>query len=124
MLKEFRDIAIKGTAADLAIVVLAGAAVGAIVSSLVDDAVMPIIGLVLDRVDVSNLFLVVSNPNNVAVSLLALAKSAGLATLTIGLFINAVVKFAIVAFVLFLVVKGINTIRNKQAAALPAQHQI
>ena len=121
MLKEFRDFAIKGNVVDLAIGVIIGAAFGAIVSSLVDDVAMPVIGLILGRVDFSNLFIVLNNPNNVAVSSLAAAKDAGVATLNIGLFINAVVKFTIVAFVLFLVVKGINTIRNKQAAAPPAQ---
>jgi large conductance mechanosensitive channel len=121
MLKEFRDFALKGNVVDLAIGVIIGAAFGSIVSSLVDDVFMPIIGLALGRVDFSNLFFVLNNPNNVAVSSLAAAKDAGIATLNIGLFINAVVKFTIVAFVLFLVVKGINTIRNKQAAAPPAQ---
>jgi large conductance mechanosensitive channel len=121
MLKEFRDFAIKGNVVDLAIGVIIGAAFGAIVSSLVDDVFMPLIGLVLGRVDFSNLFVVLNNPNNVAVSSLAVAKEAGVATLNIGLFINAVVKFTIVAFVLFLVVKGINTVRNRQAAAPPAQ---
>lgn len=124
MLKAFRDFAIKGSFADLAIVVTAGAAFGAIVSSLVDDAFMPIIGLVLGKVDFSNLFIVMSNPNSVAVSSLAAASDAGAATLNIGLFTNAVVEFTIVAFVLFLVVKGINTVRNRQAAAPPAQHHI
>jgi large conductance mechanosensitive channel len=121
MLKEFRDFAIKGNVVDLAIGVIIGAAFGAIVSSLVDDVFMPVIGLILGRLDFSNLFIVLNNPNNVAVTSLAMAKDAGVATLNIGLFINAVVKFLIVAFVLFLVVKGINTIRNKQAAAPPAQ---
>ena len=121
VLKEFRDFALKGNVVDLAIGVIIGAAFGAIVSSLVDDVFMPIIGLILGKVDFSNLFVVLNNPNNVAVTSLAAAKDAGIATLNIGLFINAVVKFTIVAFVLFLVVKGINTIRNKQAAAPPAQ---
>jgi large conductance mechanosensitive channel len=121
MLKEFRDFAIKGNVVDLAIGVIIGAAFGSIVSSLVDDVAMPVIGLILGRVDFSNMFIVLNNPNNVAVASLAAAKEAGVATLNIGLFINAVVKFTIVAFVLFLVVKGINTIRNKQAAAPPAQ---
>jgi large conductance mechanosensitive channel len=121
MLKEFRDFAIKGNVVDLAIGVIIGAAFGSIVSSLVDDVAMPIIGLILGKVDFSNLFLVLNNPNGVAVTSLAAAKEAGVATLNIGLFINAVVKFTIVAFVLFLVVKGINTIRNKQAAAPPAK---
>ena len=121
MLKEFRDFAIKGNVIDLAIGVIIGAAFGTIVSSLVDDVFMPVIGLILGRVDFSNLFIVLNNPNNVAVSSLAAAKEAGVATLNIGLFINAVVKFTIVAFVLFLVVKGINAIRKQQAAAPPAQ---
>ena len=121
VLKEFRDFAIKGNVVDLAIGVIIGAAFGAIVSSLVDDVFMPVVGLVLGQIDFSNLFIVVSNPNSVPVTSLAAAKDAGIATINIGLFINAVVKFIIVAFVLFLVVKGINTIRNKQAAAPPAQ---
>ena len=120
VLKEFRDFALKGNVVDLAIGVIIGAAFGAIVSSLVDDVFMPVIGLILGRVDFSNMFLVLNNPNNVVVTSLAAAKDAGVATLNIGLFINAVVKFTIVAFVLFLVVKGINSIRNKQAAAPPA----
>ena len=121
MLKEFRDFAIKGNVIDLAIGVIIGAAFGTIVSSLVDDVFMPVIGLILGRVDFSNMFIVLNNPNNVAVASLAAAKEAGVATLNIGLFINAVVKFTIVAFVLFLVVKGINAIRKQQAAAPPAQ---
>ena len=121
LFKEFRDFAIKGNVVDLAIGVIIGAAFGAIVSSLVDDVFMPLIGLVLGRLDFSNLFVVINNPNNVPVPSLAAARAAGVATLNIGLFINAVVKFGIVAFVLFLVVKGINAVRVKQAAAPPAQ---
>ena len=121
LFKEFRDFAIKGNVVDLAIGVIIGAAFGAIVSSLVDDVFMPLIGLVLGRLDFSNLFVVINNPNNVPVPSLAAARAAGVATLNIGLFINAVVKFGIVAFVLFLVVKGINAVRVKQAAAPSAQ---
>jgi large conductance mechanosensitive channel len=117
VLKEFRDFALKGNVVDLAIGVIIGAAFGLIVSSLVDDVFMPIIGLILGRIDFSNLFVVLSNPNNVAVPSLAAAKAAGVATLNIGLFINAVVKFVIVAFVLFLVVKGINSLKRKEPAA-------
>ncbi len=117
MFKEFRDFAIKGNVIDLAIGVIIGAAFGAIVSSLVDDVFMPVVGLILGRVDFSNLFVVLSNPNNVPVTSLAAAKAAGVATLNIGLFINAVVKFLIVAFVLFLVVKGINSLKKKEPAA-------
>jgi len=120
MFKEFRDFALKGNVVDLAIGVIIGAAFGLIVSSLVDDVFMPVIGLVLGHIDFSNLFVVLSNPNNVPVTSLAAAKDAGVATLNIGLFINAVVKFLIVAFVLFLVVKGINSLKKKEPAASAA----
>ncbi|MGN6486674.1 MAG: large conductance mechanosensitive channel protein MscL [Devosia sp.] len=119
MFKEFRDFALKGNVLDLAIGVIIGAAFGAIVSSIVDDIFMPIIGLVLSGIDFSNLFVVLSNPNNVPVPSVAAAKAAGVATLNYGLFINAVVKFTIIAFVLFLVVKGVNRLR-RQEAAVPA----
>ena len=117
MFKEFRDFALKGNVMDLAIGVIIGAAFGAIVSSVVDDLFMPIVGLILNGIDFSNLFIIISNPNNIAVPSVAAAKAAGVATLNYGLFINAVVKFAIVAFVLFLVVKGVNRLRRQEAAA-------
>jgi len=117
MFKEFRDFAIKGNMVDLAIGVIIGAAFGAIVSSLVDDVFMPVIGLILNGIDFSNLFIVLSNPKNVAVPSLAAAKDAGVAVLSIGLFINAVVKFLIIAIVLFFVVKGINSLKKKEVAA-------
>ncbi|WDR07074.1 large conductance mechanosensitive channel protein MscL [Devosia rhodophyticola] len=115
MFKEFRDFAIKGNMVDLAIGVIIGAAFGAIVSSLVDDVFMPIIGLILGGVDFSNLFFVLKNPDNLPVPSLTAAQDAGIATLNIGLFINAVVKFTIVAFVLFMVVKGINSMKREAA---------
>jgi large conductance mechanosensitive channel len=113
MLKEFKEFALKGNMVDLAIGVIIGAAFGAIVSSLVDDVFMPIIGLIIGGIDFSNLFVVLSNPNNVPVPSIAAAKDAGVATLNVGLFINAVVKFTIIAFVLFMVVKGINSLKKK-----------
>jgi len=130
MFKEFRDFAIKGNAIDLAIGVIIGAAFGAIVSSIVDDIFMPIIGLILNGVDFSNLFIVLSNPNNVPVPSLAAARLAGVATLNIGVFINAVVKFVIIAFVLFLVVKGINSLKREEkqeeavAPAAPTKEEV
>lgn len=117
MFKEFRDFALKGNVLDLAIGVIIGAAFGAIVSSIVDDLFMPIIGLILNGIDFSNLFFVISNPSNIPVPSVAAARAAGVATLNYGLFINAVVKFTIIAFVLFLVVKGINRLRKQEAAA-------
>lgn len=118
--KEFKDFALKGNMVDLAIGVIIGAAFGAIVSSLVDDVFMPIIGLIIGGIDFSNLFIVLKDPNNVPVTSLAAAKAAGVSTLNIGLFINAVVKFAIIAFVLFIVVKGINSLKRKEVPAPPA----
>lgn len=115
MFKEFRDFAIKGNMIDLAIGVIIGAAFGAIVSSIVDDLFMPLIGLILGKIDFSNLFIVLNNPNDVPVPSIAAAQAAGVATLNIGLFINAVVKFLIIAFVLFMVVKGINSLKRKAA---------
>lgn len=123
MFKEFKEFALKGNMVDLAIGVIIGAAFGAIVSSLVDDVFMPIIGLIIGGIDFSNLFVVLSNPNNVPVPSVAAAKAAGVATLNVGLFINAVVKFTIIAFVLFLVVKAINSLKKKDVpppAAAPA----
>jgi len=117
MFKEFKDFALRGSVVDLAIGVIIGAAFGAIVSSLVDDVFMPVIGLILSGIDFSNLFIVLNNPSGNPVPSVTFAKDNGIATLNYGLFINAVVKFTIVAFVLFLVVKGINRLRKQEAAA-------
>ena len=116
MFKEFRDFALRGNMIDLAIGVIIGAAFGAIVSSLVDDIFMPLIGLVVGGIDFSNLFIVLDNPTGASVPSVAAAKAAGISTLNVGLFINAVVKFTIIAFVLFLVVKAINRLKRKEAA--------
>lgn len=115
MFKEFRDFAIKGNMIDLAIGVIIGAAFGAIVSSVVDDIFMPLIGLLIGGIDFSNLFVVLSNPDNLPVPSLVAAQEAGIATLNVGLFINAVVKFTIIALVLFMVVKGINSLKREAA---------
>ncbi|WP_417579857.1 large conductance mechanosensitive channel protein MscL [Pelagibacterium sp.] len=112
--KEFKEFAVKGNMVDMAVGIIIGGAFGTIVSSLVDDIFMPVIGLLLGGVDFTNLFIVLSNPDGVAVPSLAVAQAAGVATLNIGLFINAVVKFAIVAFALFMLVKGINMLRREQ----------
>ncbi|MDP1730998.1 MAG: large conductance mechanosensitive channel protein MscL [Devosia sp.] len=115
MFKEFRDFAMRGNMIDLAIGVIIGAAFGAIVSSIVDDVFMPLIGLIIGGIDFSNLFIVLSNPAGAPTPSLVAAKEAGVATLNIGVFINAVVKFTIIAFVLFLVVKGINAMKRRAA---------
>ncbi len=116
LIKEFKEFAVKGNMVDMAIGIIIGGAFGTIVSSLVDDVFMPVIGLLLGGLDFSNFFIVLSNPDGIAVPSLAVAQEAGIATLNIGLFINALVKFVIVAFVLFMLVKGINTLRREKAA--------
>ena len=117
MLKEFREFALKGNMIDIAIGLIIGAAFGAIVSSLVDDIFMPVIGLAIGGIDFSNLFIVLGDAGGQTVNSIAQAKDLGIATFNIGLFINAVVKFIIIAFALFLVVKGINMMRRAPAPA-------
>ncbi|HWJ89011.1 MAG TPA: large conductance mechanosensitive channel protein MscL [Pelagibacterium sp.] len=118
--KEFKEFAVKGNMVDMAVGIIIGGAFGTIVSSLVDDIFMPVIGLILGGVDFSNFFIVLSNPDGIAVPSLAAAQAAGIATLNIGLFINAVVKFLIVAFALFMLVKGINMLRRETPKEEPA----
>ncbi len=116
MLKEFRDFAMRGNVLDMAVGVVIGAAFGVVVSSLVDDVIMPPIGVILGGVDFSNIFVVLKHgsPPGPYASVAA-AKAAGAATWNIGLLINAVVKFLIVAFALFVLVKGFNRLRIQQA---------
>jgi len=116
MLKEFKAFAMRGNVMDLAVGVILGAAFGKIVGSLVDDLLMPVLGLFLGRVDFSNLFVVLGNG---AFATIADAKKAGVATLNYGLFINTVIQFLIVAFAIFLVVKQMNRLQQ-QAPAPPA----
>src|SRR6201985_656766 len=108
MWKEFRDFAMRGNVVDLAIGVIIGAAFGKIVTSLVNDIVMPPIGLLLGKVDFSNLFISLSGQHYASV---AEAKAAGAATLNYGIFLNNVLDFVIVAFCLFLLVRQINRAR-------------
>jgi len=116
MWKEFREFAIKGNAVDLAIGVMIGAAFGAVVTSLVNDVVMPPIGKLLGGVDFSNFFLVLGPGEYPSVKA---AKEAGAATLNYGLFINTLINFAIIAFVLFLVVRTMNRLKRAEPAASP-----
>ena len=113
MLKEFKEFALKGNVLDLAIGIIIGAAFGAIVSSLVDDIIMPPIGLILGGIDFSQIFVVLKGDGHY--NTIAQAKEAGAVTWNIGLFINAVIKFLIVAFAVFLLVKAINKVTRKQA---------
>ena len=113
MLKEFREFAMKGNVLDLAIGVIIGGAFGTIVSSMVDDIMMPIIGAIFGGLDFSNYFLGLSS--SVTASTLAAAREQG-AVLAYGSFITAAVNFLIIAFVLFMVVKAINTMKRKEEA--------
>jgi len=112
MWKEFREFAMRGNVVDLAIGVVIGAAFGKIVTSLVSDIVMPPLGLVLARVDFNNLFI---NLSGTHYATLAEAKAAGVPTINYGAFISNIIDFVIVAFVIFLVVRGINRLRREPA---------
>ena len=116
MLKEFRDFAMKGNVVDLAVAVIIGAAFGAIVNSLVADVIMPVVGA-FGSLDFSNYFLSLSK--NVTASNLADAKKQG-AVLAYGSFITLTVNFIIVAFVLFMVIRLMNQLKRREAAA-PAE---
>ncbi|WP_316978380.1 large conductance mechanosensitive channel protein MscL [Shumkonia mesophila] len=118
MLREFKEFALKGNMLDLAIGIIIGAAFGAIVSSLVDDIIMPPIGLLLGGVDFSQIFVVLKGEGDF--NTVAQAKEAGAVTWNIGLFINAVIKFLIVAFSVFLLVKTINKLTRKDKTKAPA----
>ncbi|UPT62288.1 MAG: large conductance mechanosensitive channel protein MscL [Hyphomonadaceae bacterium JAD_PAG50586_4] len=113
MLKEFREFALKGNVVDLAVGVVIGAAFGTIVSSLVDDLIMPLIGAVTGGLDFSNYFIALSS--TVTATTLDAAREQG-AVFAYGKFITAVLKFVIVAWVLFLVIKGMNSMKRKEEA--------
>lgn len=115
MFKEFREFAVKGNVVDMAVGIIIGAAFGTIVKSLVDDVIMPPIGLLMGKVDFSNLFLVLKEGKSPGPYLaLAEAKAAAAVTLNYGMFINTVVSFLIVAFSVFLIVRYINRLRRGQ----------
>ena len=117
LIQEFKEFAVKGNALDLAVGVVLGAAFGRIVTSLVDDVIMPPIGMALGGVDLANLF-VTLGPGEYKT--LAEAKEAGAATLNYGNFLQAIVYFLIVAFALFLIIRVLNRFRRKQEEAPPA----
>jgi large conductance mechanosensitive channel len=113
VLKEFKEFAMKGNVLDMAVGIIIGAAFGRIVTSLVNDIIMPPFGLILGRVDFSSLFLNISGTHYPT---LAAAKAANAATINYGAFINDVIDFLIVAFVIFLLVRQVNR-WNKPAPA-------
>ncbi len=112
MLKEFKEFAMRGSVLDLAVGVIIGAAFGKVVSSLVDDVIMPPIGRLLGHVDFSNLFI---NLSDKSYESLAAAKTAGAPTLNYGNFLNTIISFLIVAFAVFLLVRSVNKWMPKPA---------
>ncbi|HOJ34015.1 MAG TPA: large conductance mechanosensitive channel protein MscL [Candidatus Hydrogenedentes bacterium] len=118
MLKEFKEFALRGNAIDMAIGIIVGGAFGTIVKSLVDDVLMPPLGVLIGGIDFSNFFLILKNGNPPGPYLsLNDAKAAGATTLNYGLFLNHLVSFLIVSFAVFLLVKMLNTIHKKEKTA-------
>jgi large conductance mechanosensitive channel len=115
MINEFKQFIFRGNVLDLAVGIIIGAAFTAIVSSLVDDIIMPPIGLALGGVDFSQLFVVLKGDG--AFNTIEQAREAGAVTWNIGLFINAVIKFVIVAFAVFLLIKAVNKLMRKAPPA-------
>jgi large conductance mechanosensitive channel len=114
MFKEFKEFALKGNVIDLAVGIIIGAAFGKVVQSLVTDIIMPPIGKIVGNVDFASLFI---NLSGTSYPTLAEAKKAGAATLNYGLFLNSIVDFTLMAFVVFLMVKQINRLKRTEAAA-------
>ena len=114
MLKEFKEFAMRGNVIDLAVGVIIGAAFGKIVTSLVNDIIMPPIGVLLGGVDFTEMFLNLSDGDYAS---LAAAKEAGAATINYGVFVNTVINFLIVAFAIFMVIKQMNKLKKKEEAA-------
>jgi large conductance mechanosensitive channel len=116
MFKEFKEFAMRGNVVDMAVGIIIGAAFGRIVSSFVNDVVMPPLGQLIGGLDFSNLFLTLGEG---AYESLAAAEEAGAPVIKYGLFINNVLDFLIVAFVIFLAIKGMNKLKREQEAAPP-----
>ena len=111
MLDEFKKFAMRGNVVDMAVGIIIGGAFGKIVSSMVSDIIMPPIGLLMGNVDFSQLFI---NLSGQAYDSLAAAQEAGAATINYGIFINATINFIIVAFAIFMLIKGMNSLKKKE----------
>ncbi len=123
MLKEFKEFAMRGNVVDMAVGIIIGAAFGKIVDSLVKDLIMPPIGLLLGKVDFSNLFFVLREGSTAAPYLtIEAAQKAGAVTFNYGVFINTLISFLIVAFAVFMLIRAINRLKRKEdaKAAAPA----
>ena len=115
MFKEFKEFAVRGNVMDMAVGIVIGAAFGKIVSSFVNDMLMPPIGLLMGKVDFSNLFVTLGGPSYAT---LAEAQAAGAPTIRYGLFINTIIDFLIVSFAIFLVVQQINRLKREEPQAV------
>ena len=113
MIKEFREFIMKGSMLDMAVGIVMGLAFSAIIASLVKDILMPPIGMVLGKVDFSSLFIALNGQHYGS---LADAQKAGAATINYGLFVNAIINFLIVSFVLFLLIRAVNRMRRQRVA--------
>ena len=117
MLKEFKEFVMRGNVVDMAVGIIIGAAFGTIIKSLVNDVIMPPIGLLLGNVDFANLFILLKAGSPAGpYALLADAQAAGAVTINYGVFVNAVVSFLIVAFVVFLLIRTINRMKREEEA--------
>ena len=116
MFKEFKEFAMRGNVIDMAIGIIIGGAFGPIVGSMVSDILMPPIGLAMGNVDFSNLFILIKEGSKAAApyASLADAKTAGAVTINYGMFINTVISFVIVAFAVFLLIRGLNRLQRKK----------
>ncbi len=120
MMKEFKEFAVKGNVIDMAVGIIIGGAFGTIAKTLVSQVIMPPIGLLLGGVDFSNLFITLKEGAKAGpYATLEAAKEAGAVTMNLGLFINAVISFLIVAFVVFLLIKQVNKLKKEEPKAAP-----
>lgn len=121
MLKEFRDFAMKGNVVDMAVGIIIGAAFGTIVASLVADIIMPPIGMLMGGVDFTNIFVALKDGATAGpYQTLAAAQAAGAVTLNVGVFLNKVFSFIIVAFSVFMLIKAMNKAKRTEPAPAPA----
>ena len=122
MLKDFKEFAMRGNVVDMAVGIIIGGAFGTIVKSMVNDVIMPPVGLLLGGVDFTDLFLTLKEGAQAGpYPTLAAAQEAGAVTISYGVFINAVISFLIVAFAVYLLIRGINNLQAEEEEAAPAE---
>lgn len=120
MMQEFKEFAVKGNVIDLAVGVIIGGAFGKIVGSLVEDVIMPIVGAVFGKLDFSNLFVTLGTVPDGTASTLAAMKEAGVPVLAYGNFVTVAINFAILAFIIFMMIRQVNRLKREEPVAAPA----